>query len=448
MRFNFLSKSAADRLPRGSGVYVFKSRSGQFLYLGKAADIKERVKNHFKASGTKENLFLKKTDRIGFISTDSEIEALLLEANLIKKYMPKYNVLWRDDKNYFYVGITKETLPRVFLTHQTKSPGLKTRNQKPVYIGPFVDGRALKKAFAILRKSFPYYTLKKHPLTLCPWCHLELCPGPTPNPQQYRKNIQNLIAILSGKKKNTLDNLQREMQRASRMKNFEKAAKIRDRLSALEKTLANARIFTPQTISRRKLPWQYLKKEFWKILERRPHSGNLKRVEAYDIAHIHGQEATGSMVTFIKGNASKDFYRKFRIRLTSIPDDLAMTREVIARRLRHPEWPLPDLILIDGGKAQMNAAVSEIKRKEALIRKEIMVVALSKRGACLYIPGKKNPIPLRLLPQELENFILRVNSEAHRFARTYHHHLRDRLIGQNTTPACGRKHPRNHLLLF
>ena len=157
------SKKNITKLPSGPGVYIFR-KGGAFLYIGKAANLRERVKQH--------KALLNQVKQLSYIGTSSEIEALILEAELIKKYKPKYNVLWRDDKNYFYAAITRENLPRVFVTHQVS-------NFK--YVGPFVDGRSLKQTLKYLRKIFPYYSAKKHPKTLCPWCHLILCPWPNPD---------------------------------------------------------------------------------------------------------------------------------------------------------------------------------------------------------------------------------------------------------------------------
>ncbi len=150
-KIRFFSKDKSSKLPKSSGVYVFK-KDREFLYIGKASNLKERVKNHFSQPAYRDGLFINQVSKVGFLKTDSEIEALILEANLIKKYQPKYNVIWKDDKNYFYVGITKEDFPRIFITHQPK----KIFNfQFSIfnYVGPFVDGASLKQTLKILRKE-------------------------------------------------------------------------------------------------------------------------------------------------------------------------------------------------------------------------------------------------------------------------------------------------------
>jgi len=319
-KFKFMPKNKISELPKTPGVYAFKS-GREFLYIGKAVNLLNRVKQH-------RELFVldrvkHKHRQLGYIETESEIEALLLEAKLIKKYQPKYNVDWKDDKNYFYVGVTKEAFPRVFITHQPKCNEKCSR-----YIGPFVNGGELKQKLNDLRKIYPYRTCKNLPKKPCLWYHLNQCPAPC---------------------------------------------------------------FLPT-----------------------------KHIEAYDISNIQGQEATGSMVTFVNGKPDKNFYRKFRIKTVQGPNDVAMLKEVLTRRLKHKEWPYPDLILIDGGRGQLNAALCALRGGAQRIR----VAALAKKNNELFIEGQKNPILLKNLPQEFSNLILRARDEAHRFARAYHHHLR------------------------
>ncbi|MDO8663738.1 MAG: UvrB/UvrC motif-containing protein [Candidatus Wildermuthbacteria bacterium] len=407
-KFKFLDKNKISLLPKTAGVYCFRA-GNKILYIGKAINIRERVKQH------KEGFVLNQVKRIGYIETGSEIQALLLEAKLIKRYQPKYNVIWKDDKNYFYVGITKNPLPRVLITHQTSEKCSR-------YIGPFVEGNALKQVLKILRKIFPYYTLRhgsgqaqKHPDKLCPWCHLNLCPGPNPNAEEYRKNIKNLVLFLAGKKHSVAKNLKKEMAVASKKKDYEKAARLRDQISALEKIISNAKIF-PNARHVRTKPW--LSSRVW------------RRVEAYDVSNIQGQYATGSMVVFINGKSDKSQYRKFKIKIGGKPNDVAMIKEVLSRRFNHPEWPYPDLILIDGGKAQLNAAMLTTKNYKSFdpeLRTEGLktkVMSLAKKKNELYIEGEKQPIRLDSLPDSLKFVLLRLRDEAHRFAIGYHHKLR------------------------
>jgi excinuclease UvrABC nuclease subunit len=324
-RFTFLPGNKIDRLPKTVGVYCFKNK-GKISYVGKAANIRQRVKQHKDLLGLAE--------KIGYIKTDSEIEALILESKLIKRYQPKYNVAWKDDKNYFYIGISKEAFPRIFITHQTK-------DKNAEYIGPFVDGSSLKQALRELRKRSPYRTCKNLPTGRtvtrpCLWYHLGQCLAPC------------LFA---------------------------------DILQA-------------------------------------------KHIEAYDVSNIQGKEATGSMVTFVDGKPDKNLYRRFKIKSVDGPNDIAMLKEVLSRRFKHREWAYPDLILIDGGKAQLNAAISLAKHHKVKAK----ITALAKRNNELYVENSKRPVLLKHLPRETSDLLLRLRDEAHRFAISYHHKLRIKLL--------------------
>lgn len=323
-KFKYLAKNKISKLPKTPGVYAFFN-GRKILYIGKAVNIKERVKQH----GAK--IVLNQVKHIAYIETGSEHKALILEAKLIKKYQPKYNTAWKDDKNYFYVGITREEFPRVFITHQPNSllkPGFNGSAEARL-LGPFVDGKKLKQALKDLRKIHPYRTCKTIPKKPCLWYHLEQCPAPCLFP--------------------------------------------------------------------------------------------IKHLEAYDISNIQGQEAAGSMVTFINGKPNKNFYRRFKIKTVSGPNDVAMIGEVLSRRLKHKEWPYPDIILIDGGRAQLNVACATFNVKQA---RPIKIIALAKKNHELYVAGQKKPVLLESLPREFANLILRARDEAHRFAKAYHHHLR------------------------
>ena len=452
-RFKFISKNEFEKLPITPGVYLFKNNRVSF-YIGKAANLRERVKNHFQQPRSLwEQTFLRQGlgGRVGFIKTDSEIEALILEANLIKKYQPKYNVVWRDDKNYFYVAITKEEFPRIFITHQPKNLKSKISNLKSVFVGPFVDGNALKQALKFLRKVFPYRScnssiggLPKHP---CLWYQLDRCPAPCalksnlakqiPNistrlKRDCQQNTKNLIKILRGKKIQVLKGLKREMKDASIKQDFKKAAKKRDQIQALEKVLAHAGILNLQLFQI--TTWSETKIILQKILKIKK---AISRIEAYDVSNFQGKLATGAMITFLNGLPDKNFYRKFKVKIQGKPNDIAMIKEILIRRFSHPEWPYPELILIDGGKAQLSAALkckmrliaSQLQGAKRLVCNEkckiIKVIALAKRKNELYIEGQKKPILLKSLPREIFNLILQLRDEAHRFARKYHLKLRE-----------------------
>jgi len=428
--FKILSKNQISKLPKIPGVYCFKGQK-EILYIGKAANLRERVRNHFQQPSFKDYLFLDKVEKIGYIKTNSEIEALILEAELIKKYQPKYNVIWKDSKNYFFVGKTKEDFPQIFWTHQKK---IKTQKSKVKieYVGPFVDGKALKETLKILRKVFPFRSCRVLPKRPCLWYHLGRCPAPCilktksaleiglkeKIKRECQRNAENVFKIIQGKKKEVLKELKKEMKKEAKKENFEEAARIRDQILALERVLEHSKILEKEV--KVEIPWKEIEEKLKEILKIEKAS----RIEAFDVSQIHGNFAVGSMVTFINGRAEKNLYRRFKIKFTKKPSDVDMLKEVLERRFKHKEWGFPDLILIDGGKAQLNVAINcKLKIENCKLTK---VLALAKKEKKLYVEGKEKPIFLKKLPREIFNLILNLDNEAHRFAISYHKKLREK----------------------
>jgi excinuclease ABC subunit C len=416
-RFKMISKNKLYMLPKTAGVYCFFKKN-KIIYIGKAINIQNRIKNHFQQPSNMDNLYIDDVDKIGYLETNSEIEALILEANLIKNQRPKFNIVWKDDKNYFYVAITqnKQKIPFVYITHQINH---KPYQPNPIYIGPFVEGVSLKKTLKFLRRVFPYYTIKKHSENKCTYCHLDLCPGPNPNLVEYKKNIKKLVLILKGKRNAVLNTLKKEMKNFSKEKEFEKAGKTRDRIYNLQRVISHTNVInnvqaggvseTPPALS--------------KILGMKK---NIRRIECYDVSNIQGKHATGSMIVFINGQPEKNQYKKFKIKIKNEPNDIAMLKEIIERRILHKEWPYPEVILIDGGIAQLNIAV-KIKNQNKKT-KLIKIISLAKKNKLLYIENKKQPILLKSLPREIFNLILQLDAQAHRFAITYHKKLRKKQL--------------------
>ncbi len=424
IRFKFLPKSKLENLPKKTGIYCFLEKTADIgsplLYIGKAINIKNRVKNHFFQPSYRDKFFIEKVDKIGFIETNSEITALILEANLIKKFQPKFNVVWRDDKNYFYVAIAKNSakIPYIFITHQPQTnSNFKFQISNSRYIGPFVEGTALKKTLKFLRKVFPYYTAKTHPKRKCTYCHLDLCPGPNPDLKLYNKNIKNLINILQGKSNFVLNSLKKEMQILAKNKDFENAGKIRDKIFALEKIMSHVNVIEDTKFYNQN-SWQNTEIILQKTLNI---NKKVSRIECYDISNIQGKFATGSMIVFKNGEAEKKEYKKFKIKFLDTPNDIAMLKEVLERRFSHKNWQYPEIILIDGGIAQLNIAK---KIKNNLKIKNLKIIAIAKGRQQLFIEERKEPIPLKNLPQDIYNLIKNLDNEAHRFAITYHKKLR------------------------
>lgn len=423
------------KLPSFPGVYIFRDAKRRPLYIGKAANLKTRLYAYFRTESKHKPRIAKliaEAISLQIIKTDSAIEALVQEASLIKRLRPKYNIIMRDDKNYLFVIITKEDFPRIILTHQPN-----TLHQKTEVVGPFTDAAALKSALKILRRAFPYCTCKKMHQGLCLGAELGKClgvccakalpisKGRTQIINEYRQNIRTIVEILKGRKLADLKRqLKHKMVRAAQGTKYEKAAQLRNQLFDLEAI----RLHRPVVHLEKKD-----NQERWKVLEIKIKTmlaaeRTIARVEAYDISNLFGIAATGSMVVFMNGVSAKSEYRKFRIKTVQGANDVAMIAEIVDRRFRHKDWLSPDLIVLDGGKPQLSAALKalrEFKIQDLKFRIPV-VTALAKHDEELFIAGCKNPIKLKRQSREIMHFFQRVRDEAHRFAKNYHHKLRKR----------------------
>ena len=401
--------------------------------MGKAADIRKRLGSYFRKNvSAKTGQMVSEATSLEWIQTGSEIEALIKEAEMIKHYHPKFNVLMRDDKNYFYVAITRETFPRIFLTHQLHQDRIgriKLKDGHGVdYIGPFTSGPALKEVLALLRRAFPFCTctqLHKRPCLNAQigrclgYCCLKSNEAAQTGKEKYKKNIQSITAILTGKKKKLLMQLKRRMQDAAQKEDFELAAKVRNQMLSIENIFAHRPTTRKKPIHKKTVSdWPKIERVIQTLLGV---TSPVSRVEGYDISNISGTAATGSMVVFINGVPKKSEYRKFRVKTVDQPNDVAMHREVMARRLGHKDWPRPDLLVIDGGKPQLHAVQKELRPGNPDIR----LAALAKREEELFIEGKDIPQRLDSLPPEVQFFFQQVRDESHRFAKKYHHKLRE-----------------------
>jgi len=419
-------------LPKKPGAYLFKDKTGRILYIGKAVNLRNRVRSHFNPSS--QSKFnppappfakggLGGISDIDFIITADEKEALILENELIKKYKPKYNIQWRDDKSYFWVNFTADDWPRVRTTHQpslrgvTRSgttkqsrgiaaannnapssrrdvgtpPPLKLRPElssalggwgelfQP--IGPFTNGTELKQVLRNLRKILPYRTCKNAYDKPCLQWHLGLCPAHDSSCHSRESGNPGFCRseLVSGP--------------GSRVKPGMTKIQYSQSLNTLRQLL---RLYANEPI----------------------------RIEAYDISNIQGSSATGSMIVFKGFKPDKSQYRKFRIKTVRATNDIAMLKEVLHRRLDHTEWPLPDLILIDGGRAQLNSSALEIRNWKL----EIPLFALAKRADELYTIYSNRTLHLKSLPIDLCLLFQAIRNEAHRFAISYYRKLHRRKI--------------------
>ncbi len=393
-----------DPLPDAPGVYFFLARNQKILYIGKATSIKDRVKSYFVRDilATRSPLIakmLEEAEKIEFIETDSVLEALLLEANQIKKHQPIYNSREKDDKSYNYVTITKEPARLAYgkAVAGGDFPKVVVTRGSGTY-GPFPYGHELKEALKIIRKIFPFRDGKcKITGKPCFNAQIGLCPGPCAgwiSKTDYRKQIRNIKLFFEGKKETLAHGLKRHMKQLAREQKFEEAHKIKRQLFALAHIQDIALIKRAVSGGKR---------------------GEGFRIEAYDVAHISGKDTVGVMVVVEDGALAKSQYRKFKIRYDK-NNDIANLREIITRRFNHPEWRWPNLIVVDGGKGQIDATIAVIKKAGLDI--EVVSVVKDDRHKAREVLGLKS--------QASEESILLANSEAHRFAIAFHRKLRGR----------------------
>ncbi|MEK7541807.1 MAG: GIY-YIG nuclease family protein [Patescibacteria group bacterium] len=419
-----------EDIPHTPGVYLF-TQGRTLLYIGKAADLKKRLASYFRRNASdKVRRLREEATALEWIETDSGIEALIREAELIKRHVPKYNILMRDDKSYLYVVLTREQFPRVVVAHKTAIADARWLRT----IGPFTSGTALYATLKILRRIFPYCTCRRPHRRPCVNAQIGRCPGfccdksKSQNPNgkfqsEYNGNIKNIIAVLSGRRRGLAMRLKREMRAASHHEAYERAAMLRDQIARLEDVFRHRHTLSPLRAGHARVAWPRIERDIRIATgaERR-----ISRVEGYDISNISGISATGSLVVFVDGAPAKSAYRKFRIKTVRGANDVAMHREVMRRRMSHPEWPYPDLIVMDGGKPQLHAASAAWSiRPPTPSHQPPIIVALAKREEELYIEGKKRPVRLDSLTREVMHFFQRVRDESHRFAKKYHHKLRE-----------------------
>ena len=425
-------KKQPPNIPKSPGVYFFREKK-KIIYVGKAQNLKIRLASYFngRSPDTRKKQMTAQAGSLTWQKTESDVEALILEAELIKKHRPKYNVLMRDDKQYLYVVFTREEFPKIIFTHQP------TKNQ--THIGPFTDAWAVRYILKSLRRAFPYCTCKEIHKRRCQMAEIGRCLGVccldkskfeaaeySGLKKTYQKNIRYIKNILSGKHNRVRSVLEKEMKKASYRQNYEMAGQILNQIQALENIFKHRFIIKRDDIIYKNKGLEYLRNLL--DLKKPP-----KRIEAYDISNIQGKFAVGSMVVFTEGQPDKNEYRKFRIRMPNQPNDTAMIREILTRRLNHPEWPLPDVILIDGGKPQLNAALAIFRHRppsrkasaEHSKSEDIKVIALAKREEELYLPAQAGLpdgkiIKLKNGPPSLLHLSQHLRNEAHRFAITYH----------------------------
>jgi len=405
------------RLPDTPGVYIFRGKAKKPLYIGKATSLKSRVRSYFdrdiaKTRGPHIKRMTEDAQTVDFMKTDSVLEALILEARLIKKHQPYYNTKEKDDKSFNYVVITKEDFPRVLLMRGKNllDPRYKPGYEIQYFFGPFPQGTILKDALKIIRKIFPFRDTCLPAITSrakrgaskvikpCFNRQIGLCPGVCTgeiSKREYARTIRNLRLFFQGEKKTLLTKLQHDMSVAAKGQRFEQAGEIKKTIFSL-KHIHDIALVKNSEIS----PDQY----------------NF-RIEAYDVAHLSGKNMVGVMCVVEDGTAQKSEYRKFKIRSFEGANDTRALTEILERRLAHIEWPLPRLVVVDGGVAQKNAALRVFSA--AGVRIPVVGVVKNKRHQPERLIGN------RMIRSTHESAIILANAEAHRFAINYHRNLRD-----------------------
>jgi excinuclease ABC subunit C len=545
------TKERLSSIPARPGVYMMKGEADEVLYVGKAVNLRNRLRSYFQASAAhspKVQRLVENAADLDFFVTDSELEALILECNLIKKHRPRYNVRLKDDKRYPYIKVTwQEDYPRVQIVRRMHQDGAR-------YFGPYTPASAMRQTLDLLRRIFPYLTCKRK-ITgtddrACLYYHIKRCLGPcigAVSKEEYRDMMDQVCLFLQGKGGEIVASLREAMEAAAEDMDFERAASLRDQLVAVEQVIEKQRVVSASTVDQDAIAFamengnvcvqvffvrggkllgheyflmeggedvgaqeilaSFVKQfydhaaqvapeillpvevedaetiERWledkrggKVTLRVPHRGQKRkllemveenaretlghmmavenaerdkalaavadlqdrlgletppmRIEGYDISNIQGVAATGSLVVFVEGMPAKGEYRRFKIRAVQRPDDYAMLEEVLRRRfarVRAAEastdgsWAqLPDLMVVDGGKGQLNTALSVLSEYEL---ENVPALGLAKSREEVFEPGRSSPITLPLDSPGLQ-LLQRVRDEAHRFAISYHQGLR------------------------
>ena len=426
-------KQKLNKLPAEPGVYFHKNAAGEIIYVGKAAVLKNRVRQYFQKSqkDIKTLALVAEINDTDWITVDTEMDALFLESEMIKRYMPKWNILLRDDKTVSYIRVDmKSEVPYISFTRNPV-------DDKATYIGPFYGKSSVEKAVRMLRRIFPYYT-KPYDGKKSLDTDLGLTPGieiGKTTPTDYKRNLKKLMRYLEGDREKLLKDLEKTMNAEAKAGNYELAAEARDQLFGL-KELKKKIVFSDKEFLDISSDQALLQLQKLLGLKEPP-----RRIEGYDISHQSGTNTVASMVVFINGASARSEYRKFKIR-TSTNDDLKSMVEVITRRLKHKEWEFPDLIVLDGGQTQVNAILPLVKPYNIPVigrnksgdhshSAGVVLVIPSTNSAKMQIngadfqaatPQNSTDFQLLTLPtgSHIARLIARIDEESHRFAITYH----------------------------
>lgn len=421
------------QFPAAPGVYLMKDAQGVVLYVGKAKNLRNRAGHYFTRAAAEDPRtadLVKLIADIDFLPAETEVDALLLEARLVKDIQPRFNVELKDDKSFPYLQIRmREDFPRVEFTRAPRRKGVKL-------YGPFTSAKSLRQAMQVLQRIFQFRTCsldidaddsRWRWFRPCLLHSIRQCTAPCNfrvSKEDYRKQIRALRLVMEGHKDKLLREMEKEMQEASAALLFEKAARLRDDIEALRK------------LGQRGDVYKDVQPEVFPIDPKRGLAGLRKvlglettprTIEGVDIAHLGGNETVASLVSFIDGLPFKPGYRRYRIKSVTGVDDFASIREVVSRRFRRlvqQEEVFPDILLMDGGKGQLNAALEAFRMMAV---EPPCLISLAKREEEIYRPGEDEPLRLSRHAAALR-LLQYVRDEAHRFAQHYHHILRRRKL--------------------
>ncbi|RIK75964.1 MAG: excinuclease ABC subunit C [Planctomycetota bacterium] len=422
--------------PDAPGVYLFQDKAGRVIYVGKAKSLKARASSYFlkaAAEDSRTSQLVQEAYDVDYLEAESEVDALLMEARLVKDIQPKYNRDLRDDKTFPYLQITThEDFPRIEITRAPRSSGVKL-------YGPFANVSGLRGALQVLQRVFQFRTC---PLDIeanderwrwfrpCLLHSIRQCTAPCNlriSKEDYRRDINRLRKFLDGGRKKLLDEMRAEMQEAAANRRFEQAARLRDEIRMLESLDHRGDL---EKHEQPEVFYQDPKKGLAGLQKVLKLPQQPRTIEGVDIAHLGGTETVASLVQFIDGLPFKPGYRRYRIREVQGVDDYASIHEVVARRFRRLDAEgevFPDVLLIDGGKGQLGKAASAF---ESLGVRPPLLLSLAKREELVYQMGAEEPLRLSRHAYALR-LLQYVRDEAHRFAQHYHHLLRrKRTLGE------------------
>lgn len=430
-------------LPKSPGVYLFKDKARNVIYVGKAINLNNRVKSHFtdKTNDLRHQNLISLVKKVDFQTVSGELEALLLEARLIKQYRPKYNSLLKDDKRYLYVGFSKEKYPRIYLLRKPE-----IEENLADWFGPFPTATAIKEILRFLRRIFPYRTCKSrvslnspnlpnHPNKPCLYFHLHLCPAPCVNEvKNYSQTIQKIRLFLNGEIKPLLNLLTKQMNEASKSLKFEEAQVAKGQITMVQNLLSRR----PRSADEEKTDKQLGQLKDLLIRYQGFDPFIIHRIEAFDISNLGKEITVGSMVAFVNGEPDASLYRQFRV-IGVIQNDTEAIKQIILRRLNHQEWVFPQVILVDGGKGQVSAAFEALKEKN--LSGKIGLLGLTKQFETTIIPriNKDKIVSWKSLPSFPKSpssslqLLQAIRDESHRFAQRYYKKLHKKKLFLDTS---------------